>query len=61
MIDPNTRIEVISHYCNDSANAEWLKMCRADETEGARTPIQTGRHPVVMDERTPSLLRKQAA
>lgn len=39
----------------------WLAEMREIETEGERTPAQTEPHPVVMDEATPSLLRKQAA
>lgn len=46
----------------DSYNFEaWIAEHIAMETEGERTPAQTDPHPVVMDEATPSLLRKQAA
>lgn len=58
---PNLRINPLTHYCNDSSNAAWLEMCRAEETAGERTPAQTEPHEVVMDASTPSLLRKQAA
>ena len=39
----------------------WLAAHREMETEGERTPAQVEPHPVVMDENTPALLRKQAA
>ena len=58
---PNTRIEVLTHYCNDSASAAWLTAMREMETEGERSPAQTDPHPAVMDASTPALLRKQAA
>lgn len=46
--------------CNSYAS-EWLAEMREIESEGERTPAQSDPHPVVMDEATPSLLRKQAA
>jgi hypothetical protein len=42
VIPPNTSIQVLRHYSNDSANAEWLAMCRSMETEGSTTPAQAG-------------------
>ncbi len=51
----------IDHYINGVPNPAWLAIQLADETEGSRTPAQTDPHPVVMDESTPALLRKQAA
>jgi hypothetical protein len=51
----------VTHYSNDSASAEWLAAMREMYCEGERTPIQAEPHPVVMDEQTPSLLRRQAA
>ncbi len=39
----------------------WIREHIAMETEGERTPAQAEPHPVVMDEATPALLRKQAA
>lgn len=52
---------MLTHYIYDSATADWLTAMRECETEGERTPTQTDPHPVVMDESTPALLRKQAA
>lgn len=54
---PNLPIQVLMHYCSDSSTAEWLAAMRELESEGERMPP----HPVVMDESTPMLLRKQAA
>jgi hypothetical protein len=51
----------VTHYCNDSASADWLTAMREIETEGERSPAQTEPHPAVMDEQTPALLRRQAA
>jgi hypothetical protein len=39
----------------------WLREQIAMESEGELTPAQAEPHPVVMDENTPALLRKQAA
>ncbi len=39
----------------------WLREQIAMEAEGERTPAQAEPHEVVMDEQTPSLLRRQAA
>lgn len=56
---PNTGAET---KVVDSYNFEaWIAEHIAMETEGERTPAQTEPHPVVMDESTPALLRKQAA
>jgi len=41
MIPSDIQIKVLSHYCNDSACAEWLREQIAMETEGERTPAQT--------------------
>lgn len=40
MIPADTSIEVLEHYCNDSATGEWLAMCVADESEGEVSPAQ---------------------
>lgn len=40
---------------------DWIREHIAMETEGERTPAQSEPHEVVMDEATPSLLRRQAA
>jgi hypothetical protein len=34
---PNIPIQPLFHYCNDSANAEWLREQIAMESEGERT------------------------
>lgn len=60
-IPAEVQIEPLMHYCNDSANAEWLKAMREIYTEGERSPCQRDPHDVVMDASTPALLRKQAA
>lgn len=56
---PNVSINVLTHYCNDSASVEWLAAMREMETEGEITPIQAEPHPVVMDPYTPAFLRRQ--
>lgn len=57
MIPSGTNIQVLTHYCNDSSNAAWLAAYREMESEGERPEP----HPVVMDDATPVLLRRQAA
>lgn len=47
----------------DSDKSQWFHDLLTWETEGEITPAQSDREPheVVMDERTPALLRRQAA
>lgn len=57
---------MITHYHGDdqAANPEWIRDQLALETEGEITPAQDPSrepHDIVLDERTPALLRKQAA
>ena len=67
---------MIEHFINDSATAEWLAMCRADEAEESRSPAQQPRavkrvvsldfasgctDGFAFDERTPAFLRRQAS
>jgi len=44
---------------NDEANGYFRELIEW-ETEGEMTPIQTDPDPVVLDERTPAFLRRQA-
>jgi hypothetical protein len=52
---------MIIHYNDHAASAVWLAAMLEMETEGERSPAQVNPHEVVMDERTPALLRRQAA
>lgn len=51
---------MVEHYVNESSSDEWRKEMRAMWDEEVR-PAPPEPHEVVLDQRTPMLLRRQAA
>jgi hypothetical protein len=45
----------------DGNKTEYLRDLLSWETDGERTPIQVDPDPILLDERTPVFLRRQAA